>query len=189
MATDFEDFEHQRACYNDVPYQYHHRRSYFHEPYGSRPSDGQSSYQIYAVTDILAEYKRREESSKQNVSATSKETKKQKRQSMRLSKKSRKNSDSLTEESSADEDAVDEPLDESAGAPVKFSSIVDRNRLTLEELADCRERGIEIDVPLQPTAADADVDIVEDVDIEFEKKKADQCPFGRTSKNFWTTLT
>ena len=184
VATDFEDFEHQRACYNDVPYQYHHRRSYFHEPYGSRPSDGQSSYQIYAVTDILAEFRRREESSKQKVSATSKETKKQKRQSRRLSKKSCKNSDSLTEESSADEDAVDEPLDESAGAPVKFSSIVDRNRLTLEELADCRERGIEIDVPLRPTAADADVDIIEDVDIEFEKKKADQCPFWEDKQEF-----
>ena len=72
-------------------------------------------------------------------------------------------------------------------SPVPFSSLVGKNKVGDDVLDRCRRDGIDFDLQLDDkNGPDVEMEILEDIDIEAERKKADDCPYWKDEDSFFS---
>ena len=65
---------------------------------------------------------------------------------------------------------------------VLFSSLIGRDKVDNETLERCCEVGVDFDLQLAQSPPDLGVELMEEVDIDAERAKADSCPYWKEGK-------
>ena len=146
----------------------------------NHPSDDdREDFQIYPITEILAEYQEREER-KANVSDI-------------------RTCDCGINFCSCDVDEDDPslppPMKDTPPAgsdlwgnkiqePVLFSEILGKNKVDHEVLERCHESGVEMDVDLPQPPPEVEVELLDDIDIEAERAKSLISPYWKDKDEF-----
>merc|ERR1712074_488328 len=82
---------------------------------------------------------------------------------------------------------IDHPQYTPPSLPVPFSSLVGKNKVGDDVLDRCRRDGIDFYLQLDDkNGPDVEMEILEDIDIEAERKKADDCPYWKDKESFFS---
>ena len=76
------------------------------------------------------------------------------------------------------------PTQPQSPKPVPFSSIVGVGKVSPEVMEKCHRDGVEFDLKLQHEKPEVEIELLDDVDIEAEKKKAESCIYWPDREEF-----